>query len=129
MYKIKYTEKNNQKAFEYLYNAAMKGNNFAFGRLGTFYFHGVGTNKNYKMAYTWCYISDLTGKRKHPLGIKAEKHLSKSDIEQCKIDGQKILQSQLSGAVDQAQQLGEALADQLLEMGAGEILSEVLGNQ
>jgi len=25
--------------------------------------------------------------------------------------------------------LGESLADQLLEMGAGEILSEVLGNQ
>ena len=45
------------------------------------------------------------------------------------IDGQKILQSQLSGAVYQAQQLGEALADQLLEMGAGEILCEVLGNQ
>jgi hydroxymethylbilane synthase len=45
------------------------------------------------------------------------------------VDGQKILQSQLSGPVAKAQQLGEALADQLLEMGAGEILSEVLGNQ
>jgi hydroxymethylbilane synthase len=45
------------------------------------------------------------------------------------VDGQKILQSQLSGPVTKAQQLGEALADQLLEMGAGEILSEVLGNQ
>jgi len=45
------------------------------------------------------------------------------------VDGQKILQSQLSGPVANAQQLGEALADQLLEMGAGEILSEVLGNQ
>mgnify|MGYP000627715761 FL=1 len=44
------------------------------------------------------------------------------------VDGQKILQSQLSGPVAKAQQLGEALADQLLEMGAGEILSEVLGN-
>jgi hypothetical protein len=40
-----------------------------------------------------------------------------------------VLQSQLSGPVTKAQQLGEALADQLLEMGAGEILSEVLGNQ
>ena len=45
------------------------------------------------------------------------------------VDGQKILQSQLSGPVAKAQQLGEALAEQLLEMGAGEILSEVLGNQ
>ena len=45
------------------------------------------------------------------------------------VDGQKILQSNLSGPVAQAQQLGEALSDQLLEMGAGEILSEVLGNQ
>jgi hydroxymethylbilane synthase len=45
------------------------------------------------------------------------------------VDGQKILQSNLSGPVAQAQHLGEALADQLLEMGAGEILSEVLGNQ
>jgi len=45
------------------------------------------------------------------------------------VDGQKILQSQRSGPVAKAQQLGEALADQLLEMGAGEILSEVLGNQ
>jgi hydroxymethylbilane synthase len=45
------------------------------------------------------------------------------------VDGKKILQSNLSGPVAQAQHLGEALADQLLEMGAGEILSEVLGNQ
>lgn len=46
-----------------------------------------------------------------------------------RVDGQKILKSQLSGPASQAQQLGETLADQLLEMGAGEILSDVLGNQ
>lgn len=44
------------------------------------------------------------------------------------IDGQKILQASIQGSKADAEELGERLADQLLEMGAGEILGAVLGN-
>ena len=43
------------------------------------------------------------------------------------IDGQKILEASITGAADRAELLGESLADKLLSMGAGEILSAVMG--
>jgi hydroxymethylbilane synthase len=44
------------------------------------------------------------------------------------VDGQTLLEASINGPADKAEQLGEALADKLLSMGAGEILSVVMGN-
>ena len=44
------------------------------------------------------------------------------------VDGQILLEASIDGPADKAEQLGEALADKLLTMGAGEILSVVMGN-
>lgn len=44
------------------------------------------------------------------------------------IDGQTLLQTSMVGPATDAEQLGIALADKLLSMGAGEILSAVMGN-
>lgn len=44
------------------------------------------------------------------------------------VDGQTLLEASIDGPADKAEQLGEALADKLLSMGAGEILSAVMGN-
>ena len=38
------------------------------------------------------------------------------------VDGKTLLKQQLSGSVDQAEQLGEQLAQDLLQQGAGELL-------
>jgi len=43
------------------------------------------------------------------------------------VDGQRLLEASVEGPMDSAEQLGESLADKLLSMGAGEILSQVLG--
>ncbi len=42
-----------------------------------------------------------------------------------RVDGSEIIRAETSGAPDQAQQLGEAVADSLLAQGAGDILKEV----
>jgi hydroxymethylbilane synthase len=44
------------------------------------------------------------------------------------VDGQTLLEASIDGPADKAEQLGEALADKLLSMGAGKILSAVMGN-
>ena len=44
------------------------------------------------------------------------------------IDGKTLLQASIKGPASDAQTLGETLADKLLAMGAGEILSAVMGN-
>ena len=44
------------------------------------------------------------------------------------IDGKTLLQASINGPASDAQTLGETLADKLLAMGAGEILSAVMGN-
>jgi hydroxymethylbilane synthase len=44
------------------------------------------------------------------------------------VDGQTLLEASIDGPADKAEQLGEALADKLLSIGAGEILSAVMGN-
>jgi hydroxymethylbilane synthase len=44
------------------------------------------------------------------------------------VDGQTLLEASIDGPADKAEQLGKALADKLLSMGAGEILSAVMGN-
>ena len=44
------------------------------------------------------------------------------------VDGQTLLEASTEGSADNAEQLGETLAETLLSMGAGEILSAVMGN-
>jgi hydroxymethylbilane synthase len=44
------------------------------------------------------------------------------------IDGKTLLEASINGLASDADKLGEALADKLLAMGAGEILSAVMGN-
>ena len=44
------------------------------------------------------------------------------------LDGQTLLKADNEGSADNAEQLGEMLADKLLAMGAGEILASVYGN-
>ena len=44
------------------------------------------------------------------------------------IDGKTLLETSINGLSSDADKLGEALADKLLAMGAGEILSAVMGN-
>lgn len=44
------------------------------------------------------------------------------------IDGKTLLETSINGLASDADKLGEALADKLLAMGAGEILSAVMGN-
>ena len=45
------------------------------------------------------------------------------------VDGQTLLESTIRGPREDAEQLGEALAEQLLSMGAGEILAEVYDSE
>jgi len=42
-----------------------------------------------------------------------------------RVDGSEIIRAETSGPLQQAQQLGEAVADDLLGQGAGAILQEV----
>lgn len=44
------------------------------------------------------------------------------------VDGKILVEASISGAADKAEQLGQSLADKLLSMGAGKILSAVMGN-
>ncbi|MDG2018373.1 MAG: hydroxymethylbilane synthase [Porticoccaceae bacterium] len=44
------------------------------------------------------------------------------------VDGETLLEASITGPASDAEQLGQALADKLLSMGAGAILSAVLGN-
>ena len=44
------------------------------------------------------------------------------------VDGQTLLKADIQGAVQDAEKLGERLADKLLSMGAGEILTSVYGS-
>lgn len=44
------------------------------------------------------------------------------------VDGQTMLKADIQGAVEDAERLGEMLADKLLSMGAGEILTSVYGS-
>jgi hydroxymethylbilane synthase len=44
------------------------------------------------------------------------------------VDGKTLVEASISGAADKAEQLGQSLADKLLSMGAGKILSAVMGN-
>ena len=43
-------------------------------------------------------------------------------------DGSRVVKNRISGAADQGEKLGHELGDQLLQMGAREILAEVMGN-
>ena len=45
-----------------------------------------------------------------------------------RIDGSEIIKDSLEGSVDRVEDIGEELAEKLLSMGAGEILSEVYGS-
>ena len=45
-----------------------------------------------------------------------------------KIDGSEIIKDSLEGSVEKVEEIGEELAEKLLSMGAGEILSEVYGS-
>jgi hydroxymethylbilane synthase len=44
------------------------------------------------------------------------------------VDGKTLLETSINGSASSAEKLGESLADKLLAMGAGEILSAVMGN-
>jgi hydroxymethylbilane synthase len=44
------------------------------------------------------------------------------------VDGKTLLETSINGPASSAEKLGESLADNLLAMGAGEILSAVMGN-
>lgn len=50
-------------AFQEFYAAAEKGDGRAYGKLGSMYLYGLGTEKNYHKAYIWFHMAYLTGER------------------------------------------------------------------
>ncbi len=52
-----------QTAFNEFYTAAQEGDGRAYGRLGSMYLYGLGTDKDYHKAYIWFHMGYLTGER------------------------------------------------------------------
>ncbi len=50
-------------AFKEFYAAAEKGDGRAYGKLGSMYLYGLGTEKNYLQAYIWFHMAYLNGER------------------------------------------------------------------
>lgn len=50
-------------AFQEFKAAALNGENLAYGKLGSMYLYGLGTEKNYKQAYIWFHMSHLSGEK------------------------------------------------------------------
>ena len=52
-----------QTAFNEFYAAAQNGDGRAYGKLGSMYLYGLGTDKDYHLAYIWFHMGYLTGER------------------------------------------------------------------
>ncbi len=52
-----------QTAFHEFYAAAQEGDGRAYGKLGSMYLYGLGTEKDYQQAYIWFHMGYLTGER------------------------------------------------------------------
>ena len=52
-----------QTAFNEFYNAAQQHDGRAYGKLGSMYFYGLGTKKDYQQAYIWFHMAHLNGER------------------------------------------------------------------
>lgn len=50
-------------AFQEFYAAAEKGDGRAYGKLGSMYLYGLGTEKDYHEAYVWFHMAYLNGER------------------------------------------------------------------
>ena len=50
-------------AFREFYNAAQQKDQRAYGKLGSLYLYGLGTEKDYQQAYIWFHMSYLSGDR------------------------------------------------------------------
>jgi len=50
-------------AFKEFHAAALKKDERAYGRLGSMYLYGLGTQKNYHNAYIWFHMAYLSGER------------------------------------------------------------------
>lgn len=74
----------------------------------------------------------LQGGCQVPIGCFAQLQPSGDRLKLCglvaSVDGQRMLKADIQGAVEDAEKLGERLADKLLSMGAGEILTSVYGS-
>ncbi len=50
-------------AFNEFYNAAQQHDGRAYGKLGSMYLYGLGTEKDYLQAYIWFHMAHLNGER------------------------------------------------------------------
>ena len=50
-------------AFNEFYNAAQQHDGRAYGKLGSMYLYGLGTEKDYHQAYIWFHMAHLNGER------------------------------------------------------------------
>ena len=50
-------------AFEEFYAAAEQGDGRAYGKLGSMYLYGLGTEKDHQQAYIWFHMAYLNGER------------------------------------------------------------------
>ncbi len=50
-------------AFTEFYNAAQNHDTRAYGKLGSMYLYGLGTEKNYQSAFIWFHMAYLAGER------------------------------------------------------------------
>ncbi|MCK5698041.1 MAG: sel1 repeat family protein [Gammaproteobacteria bacterium] len=50
-------------AFTEFYNATQQGDGRAYGKLGSMYLYGLGTDKNYHHAFIWFHMAYLNGER------------------------------------------------------------------
>jgi TPR repeat protein len=50
-------------AFSYFYTAANHNDPRAYGKLASMYLYGLGTKKNYHLAYIWFHMGYLSGER------------------------------------------------------------------
>ncbi len=52
-----------ETAFTEFYNAAQQGDGRAYGKLGSMYLYGLGTDKDYHQAFIWFHMAYLNGER------------------------------------------------------------------
>ena len=52
-----------QTAFTEIREAALGSDNRAYGKLGSMYLYGLGTEKDYHQAYVWFHMAHLSGER------------------------------------------------------------------
>jgi hydroxymethylbilane synthase len=77
------------------------------------------------------FLYRLEGGCQVPIGAFAEVHNGKVELTGlvASVDGKVVLKDSMTGPNEKAQQLGTQLANKILDMGGGEILAEVYGQE